>query len=170
MSKNLPDVLKAAHAHQGAAFIEIFQNCIVYNKDVFDDFAAPKGADEHQLWLEDGEPMLFGTRAAAQGHALDRETAALEGGRRASMATGRRPACIVHDVKNRSLAHMLVELPFGEFPMALGVIYDDPRPTYEAAVARREAPCAARARTPTSAALLGQGPDLDRQRNGADPV
>jgi pyruvate/2-oxoacid:ferredoxin oxidoreductase beta subunit len=29
-------VLKAAHAHQGAAFIEIFQNCIVYNDDVFE--------------------------------------------------------------------------------------------------------------------------------------
>src|SRR4029077_7685416 len=35
ISKNLPQVLKAAHAHRGAAFIEIFQNCIVYNKDVF---------------------------------------------------------------------------------------------------------------------------------------
>ena len=46
VSKNLPEVLKAAHAHQGAAFIEIFQNCIVYNKDVFDGFAAPKGAEE----------------------------------------------------------------------------------------------------------------------------
>ena len=36
--KNLPDVLKAAHAHQGAAFVEIFQNCIVYNDDVFAPF------------------------------------------------------------------------------------------------------------------------------------
>ncbi len=45
VSKNLPDVLKAAHRPQGAAFIEIFQNCIVYNKDVFEDFAAPKGAE-----------------------------------------------------------------------------------------------------------------------------
>ena len=33
--KNLPDVLKAAHAHRGASFVEIFQNCIVYNDDVF---------------------------------------------------------------------------------------------------------------------------------------
>ena len=36
--KNLPDVLKAAHAHQGASFVEIFQNCIVYNDDVFAGF------------------------------------------------------------------------------------------------------------------------------------
>ena len=38
--KNLPDVLKAAHAHKGAAFVEIFQNCIVYNDDVFAPFTA----------------------------------------------------------------------------------------------------------------------------------
>ncbi len=33
--KNLPDVLKAAHAHKGASFVEIYQNCVVYNDDVF---------------------------------------------------------------------------------------------------------------------------------------
>ena len=42
---------------------------------------------------------------------------------------------LVHDVTNRSIAHMLVELPFGPFPMALGVLYDDPRPTFEEGVA-----------------------------------
>ena len=36
--KNLPDVLKAAHAHRGASFVEIFQNCIVYNDEVFGSF------------------------------------------------------------------------------------------------------------------------------------
>jgi 2-oxoglutarate ferredoxin oxidoreductase subunit beta len=34
-------------------------------------------------------------------------------------------------VTNRAVAHMLVEMPFGAFPMALGVLYDDPRPTFE---------------------------------------
>src|SRR3546814_19503881 len=46
VSKELPNVLQAAHAHKGAAFIEIFQNCIVYNKDVSKDIAAHKGAEE----------------------------------------------------------------------------------------------------------------------------
>ncbi len=59
VSKNLTDVLKAAYAHKGAAFVEIFQNCIVYNKDVFADFTEKKNADLGQLWLEDGKPMLF---------------------------------------------------------------------------------------------------------------
>lgn len=131
VSKNLPEVLKAAHAHRGAAFIEIFQNCIVYNKDVFEDFAAPKGAEDRQLWLKNGEPMLFAK--GEQGIALDTERLTLKV---VDVADGDWQAAgvIVHDVTNRSVAHMLVEMPFGPFPMALGVLYDDPRPTYEDAV------------------------------------
>ena len=136
VSKNLPEVLKAAHRHQGAAFIEIFQNCIVYNKDVFEDFAAPKGAEARQLWLKNGEPMLF--NGGTQGIALDIEALNLKV---VDVVDGDWQAAgvIVHDVTNRSVAHMLVEMPFGPFPMALGVIYDDPRPTYETAVLEQDA-------------------------------
>ena len=136
VSKELSGVLKAAHAHRGAAFIEIFQNCIVYNKDRFEDFAAPKGAEDRQLWLVNGQPMLFakGTR----GITLDRASLRLKV---VDVVDGDWEAAgvIVHDVTNRSIAHMLVELPFGAFPMALGVIYDDPAPTYEDAVLGQDA-------------------------------
>ena len=140
VSKNLPEVLKAAHAHRGAAFIEIFQNCIVYNKDVFEDFAAPKGAEDRQLWLYNGEPMLFGSdkTGGTKGIALDTEKLTLKV---VDVADGDWAAAgvIVHEVTNRSIAHMLVEMPFGPFPMALGVLYDDPRPTYEDAVLGQDA-------------------------------
>ncbi len=131
VSKNLPEVLKAAHAHRGAAFIEIFQNCIVYNKDVFEEFAAPKGADGHQLWLRHGEPMLFGSdkSGGTRGIALDSAALTLKV---VDVVDGdwEKAGVLVHDVTNRSLAHMLVEMPFGDLPMALGVLYDDPRPTF----------------------------------------
>ena len=140
ISKNLPEVLKAAHAHKGAAFIEIFQNCIVYNKDVFEDFAVPKGADAHQLWLKNGEPMLFGSEKSGgiKGIAVDRDALQLKV---VEITDGNWEAAgvIVHDVTNRSVAHMLVEMPFGEFPMALGVLYDDPRPTFNDAVIAQNA-------------------------------
>ena len=136
VSKNLPAVLKAAHAHKGAAFVEIFQNCIVYNKDRFDDFVAKGNADANQLWLENGEPMLF--NKGTQGIALDHDTLTLKV---VDVADGDWQAAgvIVHDVTNRSVAHMLVEMPFGPFPMALGVIYDDPRPTYESSLLGQDA-------------------------------
>src|SRR5690606_41966728 len=119
VSKNLPDVLKAAHAHQGAAFIEIFQNCIVYNKDVFNDFAAPKGAEDRQLRLTDGEPMLFAN--GTKGIKLDLDTLSLQV---VDVVDGAWQAAgvILHHVRNRAIAHMLVEMPFGAFPMALGVL------------------------------------------------
>ncbi len=153
VSKELPSVLKAAHAHKGAAFIEIFQNCIVYNKDVFNDFAAPKGAEDRQLWLRQGEPMLFAR--STKGIALDVEKLTLKV---VDVVDGDWQAAgvIVHDVTNRSVAHMLVELPFGPFPMALGVIYDDPRPTYDAGVAEERAKASA-GKTPDLAKLLAKG-------------
>jgi 2-oxoglutarate ferredoxin oxidoreductase subunit beta len=136
VSKDLPMVLKAAHAHKGAAFVEIFQNCIVYNKDRFDDFTAKANADAHQLWLANGEPMLF--NKGTQGITLDHESLTLKV---VDVVDGDWQAAgvIVHDVTNRSVAHMLVEMPFGPFPMALGVIYDDPRPTYEESLLGQDA-------------------------------
>jgi len=140
VSKNLSSVLKASHAHKGAAFVEIFQNCIVYNKDRFDDFVAKGVADQTQLWVEDGQPMLFGSEKSGgiKGIALDLETLSLKV---VDVVDGDWQAAgvIVHNVRNRAIAHMLVEMPFGPFPMALGVIYDDPRPTYEGVLLDQDA-------------------------------
>ena len=169
VSKKLPDVLKAAHAHQGAAFIEIFQNCIVYNKDVFDDFAAPKGAEDRQLWLENGQPMLFGSdkTGGQKGITLNRDKLQLEV---VDVVDGDWEAAgvIVHDTTNRSIAHMLVEMTFGPFPMALGVLYDDPRPTFEEGVAA-EREKATSGKTVNLARLLGTGQTWTVDGTAQDP-
>lgn len=151
--KSLPTVLKAAYAHQGAAFVEIFQNCIVYNDDVFAPFTERANAAANQLWVEHGKPLLFngGTRGLAMDparlvltvvdvHDGDWQTASV----------------VVHDQTNRGLAHMLVEMPAGEWPMALGVIYDDPAPTFESAVVQQNAKASA-GKTPDLQKLLSTG-------------
>lgn len=127
--KNLVGVLKAAYAHKGTSFVEIFQNCIVYNDDVFASFTEKANASANQLWVEHGKPLLFagGTR----GLAIDPDTLTL---RVLDIVDGDVSGVLVHDKANRMLAHMLVEMPFGTFPMALGVIYEDPAPTFESAV------------------------------------
>lgn len=152
VNKNLPSILKAAHAHKGAAFVEIFQNCIVYNADVFAPFTEKANAD-HQLWLENGQPMLFA--GGAKGIAMDSEKLTLK---IVDVADGDWQAAgvIVHDVTNRAVAHMLVEMPFGVFPMALGVLYDDPRPTFEAAVIAQNAK-ASEGKTADLQALISRG-------------
>ena len=166
VSKKLPEVLKAAHGHRGAAFVEIFQNCIVYNKDVFDGFAAPKGAEGHQLWLYHGEPMTFAN--GTKGIALDAVNLTL---RVVDVVEGdwQTAGVIVHDVANRSVAHMLVEAPFGPFPMALGVIYDDPRPTFEAGVHEQNR-LASVGKVPDLAALLIKGQTWTVSGTAADPI
>jgi 2-oxoglutarate ferredoxin oxidoreductase subunit beta len=152
VSKYLVDVLKAAHGHKGASFVEIFQNCIVYNDDVFAPFTAKENAG-NQLWLDEGKPMLFA--GGAKGIALDREHLCLKV---VDVADGDWEAAgvIVHERRNRSVAHMLVEMPFGAFPMALGVIYEDPAPTFEAAVIEQNAQAAA-GKAPDLQALVAKG-------------
>lgn len=165
VSKKLPEVLMAAHAHQGAAFIEIFQNCIVYNKDVFDDFAAAKGAEDRQLWLADGEPMLFA--GETKGLAFDADKLAFTV---VDVTDGdwQGAGVRVHDVTNRVMAHMLAELPFGPFPMPLGVLYDDPVPTFESAViAEREQSAAGK--KADLAKLLGSGQTWTVDGTAQDP-
>ena len=111
--KNLPDVLKAAHAHRGASFVEIYQNCVVYNDDVFASFTARDVAADKQMWLKAGEPMLFA--GGTKGIALDRERLVLK------VVEADDPAVLVHDPNNRGVAHMLIEMPAQGFPVALGV-------------------------------------------------
>src|SRR3546814_14574793 len=97
--------------------------------DVFEDFAAPKGAEDRQLWLQQGEPMLYAK--GAKGIALDHDALELKV---VDVVDGDWQAAgvIVHDVTNRSVAHLLVEMRFGAFLMALGVLSDRPPPTFEA--------------------------------------
>ena len=145
--KSLPEVLKAAHAHKGASFVEIYQNCVVYNDDVFASFTERAVAAEKQLWLKAGERMLFA--GGAKGIALDIERLALK------VVDGDDPTVLIHDPTNRSIAHMLVELPEG-MPVALGVIYEDPRPTFESAVVEQNR-AAASGKTPDLQALVSKG-------------
>jgi len=129
--KNLVSVLEAAHAHPGTGFVEIVQNCIVYNDEVFAPFTEKPNAAGNQLWVEHGKLLLYAT--GTKGLAMDVERLTLK---IVDVIDGDWQAAgvAVHDQTSRGLAHMLVDMPFGEFPMALGILYDDPAPTFDSAV------------------------------------
>ncbi len=103
--------------------------------------------------------MLF--EGGAKGIALDVERLALK------VVPGDDPSVITHDPTNRQLAAMLILMDPNAFPIALGVIYEDPRPTFESAVIEQNAGRRLRqdARPPGP---RRQGPDLDG-RKGAAP-
>jgi len=59
--KHLTATLQAAAEHRGTAFVEIMQNCDIYNDGAFDALKDPEGRDEAVVWLDAGQPVRFGT-------------------------------------------------------------------------------------------------------------
>ena len=119
----LGHVLHEAHAFDGTSFTEIFQNCIVYNEDVFADFTGRKDAANTQLHLLHGEPMLFGDDNS-KGLRFNTDTFALD----VVDAAASPGEILVHDETNAVLARLLIDL---QLPVALGVIYRQPAQAYE---------------------------------------
>ena len=119
--KGMSAVLREAHSHEGTSLIEIFQNCIVYNEDVFASFTDRKVAANKQLHLKHGEPMLFGED---RGIRFNQDTWSLE----IVDAAASPDDVLIHDESNAVIARMLIDLTL---PMALGVIYREPAQSFE---------------------------------------
>jgi len=82
--RHLTSVLRAAADHQGAAFIEIYQNCPIFNDDAFEPLKGPGATAERLIKLEHGEPVRFaggskGLRFGPHGELEAVEVAAAEG-------------------------------------------------------------------------------------------
>jgi 2-oxoglutarate/2-oxoacid ferredoxin oxidoreductase subunit beta len=127
------EVLRAATEHPGSAFIEIYQNCNVFNDGAFDAVRG-KGREANQIRLEHGQPIRFGT---------DGERGVVRGpdGRLAiaEVAEVGAEALLVHDAHdpNPSLAFSLAHLseqPNG--PTPIGVLRAFERPLYGEGMAR----------------------------------
>jgi 2-oxoglutarate ferredoxin oxidoreductase subunit beta len=126
---HLVEVLKQAHAHQGASFVEIFQNCVVFNDAVFEEFTAKEVASDRQVHVQHGRPLVFG-KERNRGIRLKPGLLELE-----VVTLGENGVTesdlLVHDQTNRLFALMLAALKPPGFPMAIGVLYNDPAPSYE---------------------------------------
>jgi 2-oxoglutarate/2-oxoacid ferredoxin oxidoreductase subunit beta len=127
------EVLRAAAAHEGSAFIEIYQNCNVFNDGAFDAVRA-KGREANQIRLEHGQPIRFGAEGE-RGVIRDPD------GRLslAQVSEVGEEALLIHDAHDHnpshafSLAH-LSERPNG--PTPIGVFHDVERPVFAAAMGR----------------------------------
>ena len=153
--KHMPEVLMRAHAHQGASFVEIFQNCIVYNDNVFADFTEKAVAADRQLHLQHGQPMLFGAegnkgiRVKPGLFELEVVTVGEDGITEADV--------LVHDETNRVLAGMLAQLSGPDFPMPIGVLYCQEAESYDHAVMEQVAQVKASAKITSLDDLLRGG-------------
>jgi len=128
--QHLTEILRQAAAHRGTAFVEIYQNCNVFNDGAFDLLRdKPQGA-HNQIRLVDGEPIVFdeGARCVAVG----------ENGRLtvANVADTEPDRIVTHDVHGRpSLAFALAHVSRGpQEPTCIGVFREVERSVYGDAV------------------------------------
>src|SRR5258708_6562276 len=57
---HLKDTLRAAAAHKGSAFVEILQNCNIFNEAAWNGVAAKEARSDHAIQIEHGKPLVFG--------------------------------------------------------------------------------------------------------------
>ncbi|MBB2945920.1 2-oxoglutarate ferredoxin oxidoreductase subunit beta [Actinoplanes lutulentus] len=129
--KHLQSVLRAAAAHEGSAFVEIYQNCNIFNDGAFDLIKDADSRDEHLIRLEQGKPITFG--------ADDRFSVVHpEGSFGLKVQEG--GTAIVHDatVDDPAYAFALSRLSGSELTTTpIGVFRDVPRPSYDEIVRKQ---------------------------------
>jgi 2-oxoglutarate ferredoxin oxidoreductase subunit beta len=130
--KHMQEIFRAAHAHRGAAFVEIYQNCNVFNDGQFDGVTKKTNRADMMIDLVHGEPILFGAereRGVMQGsdgflHIVDVADVGID-------------RILVHDEKNDrpSLAFALARLNTDDkSPTPFGVFRNVQRSEYAQAV------------------------------------
>ncbi|MDP6872063.1 MAG: 2-oxoacid:ferredoxin oxidoreductase subunit beta [Alphaproteobacteria bacterium] len=133
--KHMPGVLQRAHAHEGASFVEIYTNCIVYNDGAFGSFSEKTNAADGELVLEHGEPMIFGQDRdkgiRMKPGAIELEVVQL------GVDGITEDDLLRHDETNRVLAGLLGAMRNPDFPVAVGVLYCEDAEAYDTAVYRQ---------------------------------
>jgi 2-oxoglutarate ferredoxin oxidoreductase subunit beta len=125
---HLTETLRRAAHHKGAAFVEIYQNCKIFNDGVF-EYATDKSIKaDNALQLEHGKPLIFGKdrNKGIRLNGLDPEVVTLGAGVSVD-------DLLIHDEKaaEPSLAYLLSRMVYPEFPECIGVYRCVERPTYE---------------------------------------
>jgi len=129
--KHMHEVLMAAAKHEGSAFIEIYQNCNIFNDRAF-AYMTDKGArDDNSLYVEDGKPLLFGADNTKGLRLNGTKFEVVEIGNGASVED-----CLVWDStrSDPSMAFMLSQLDHPRFPTPLGILRAATEPVYEQGV------------------------------------
>jgi 2-oxoglutarate/2-oxoacid ferredoxin oxidoreductase subunit beta len=154
--KHLTSVLREAADHRGAAFIEIYQNCPIFNDDAFAPLKEPDSRDERLIRLQHGEPIRFGPDRA---HGL---RFGRHGGLEVVDAAAADPeSLLAHDAHNPdpSYAFALSRLDSSDFAHTpIGVFRQVPRDSYDELMTAQIADARARQGDGDLAALLS-GPD-----------
>jgi 2-oxoglutarate ferredoxin oxidoreductase subunit beta len=129
--KHLQAMLVRANQHKGASFLEIYQNCNIFNDGAFEIYTEKSSKANETLFLEKGKPLLFGANSD-KGIKLDGFTPRI-----VDLSDGfSADDCWVHDEHDMYKAQILVRIfddpkMHGHLPRPFGVLYETTRPCYE---------------------------------------
>jgi 2-oxoglutarate ferredoxin oxidoreductase subunit beta len=129
VDRNIPhmeEMLRRAAAHTGTGFLEILQNCNVYNDLAWKALYDKESKLRYELRLEHGKPLLFGPPQ-------DRRALIMQGLTPTVVPAKDVPesALWIHDEKNVNAAKLVADLFAPEFPIPIGVLSDIDGPVYE---------------------------------------
>src|SRR5688500_2075046 len=128
--KHMQAILKRAHAHRGTSFVEVYQNCPVFNDGAFFLFSDKDTKKEEAIFLEHGKPLIFGQHEE-KAIRLDGLTPVI-----CDVTEEGVNDLWVHDEGDKTKAQLIsrfFDTTFNEvhFPRPFGVIYAQERPVYE---------------------------------------
>ncbi len=129
--KHLQEMLKRAHKHRGTSFLEIYQNCNIFNDGAFEIFTEKSSKPEEVLFLEQGKPLIFGSQ--------NNKGIKLDGFKPIVVELGSEYTADdlwVHDDKDFYKAQILTRMfddprIEGHLPRPFGVFFETERPVYE---------------------------------------
>ncbi len=140
--QHLGSILKQAYEHPGCAFIEINQDCHIFNAGAFDEFSLKSHRMERTIELQKGQPLLYG---------VNKESGLLWDGDLCVRTTREKAGAFQHDPTNYARALQMTHLDTHEFPVPLGVYYQEERPMFRLPA--------------TSSKTVDDLPDLFRAKN-----
>ncbi len=130
-AKHLQQTLRRAHEHKGTAFVEILQNCPVFNDNEWIEVENKKTRSEAALVLEDGLPLVTGSKGKRRGIRIENGIPSVVklGDDEDPVAAG----VAVHNERHDSPAYAfaLASLERPNFPVPIGVFRSVERPTYD---------------------------------------
>ena len=127
--KHLSATIEAAARHKGISFVEVYQNCNIFNDGAFEYFTERSVRSDRMIYLEHGKPMIFGK---------DRNKGIRMKGAHPEVVTiGENGVTVddqlVHDIhlKDPSVAFMLARMEYPDFPQPVGIFRAVERASYE---------------------------------------
>jgi 2-oxoglutarate ferredoxin oxidoreductase subunit beta len=128
--KHLGATVEAAARHKGVSFVEVYQNCNIFNDGAFEYFTDRQVRTDHMIYLEHGKPMVFGKNREKGIRMNGAHPEVIELGAETGLNEN---DCLVHDttLADPSVAFMLARMEYPLFPQPVGVFREVKRDTYE---------------------------------------